>query len=104
MADRITYPFTTMSSVQGQIESLANDTLKSAGTTLVSELDSAMSEWEGDSKAQMQALVDGSLNDMVTTQIPQAVEALAQILESNIQSMQGTDGNVKDAIPTSLTE
>lgn len=75
-----------------------------AGNKLVSDLEESTKNWEGKAKEKFIQLVDGDINEYVTTKIPQAIESIAKLLEENAKSMKQADQEIADAIPSSLSE
>lgn len=100
MAD-IRYDYEKMTQACAKIRELGTS-YQQAGQKMVDDFATAISSWEGDSKDKMSTLMNGAVKDYVTKSIPDALEALAQLLEQNASNMQNADNGIADQIPQTL--
>lgn len=102
MAD-MRFNYTEMSKASTQIRDTIKTAYVNAGTTLVSDFQAAVSAWEGESKEQMETLITGAVQEYLTKSIPDALEALAKLLDENAKQMHNADTEIASQIPTTLS-
>lgn len=102
MANVIRFNKTEMDGVVSTLRRQAN-TLKTAGSTFISDMNTAIQDWEGQSKDKFAGCVQ-SINSYVTKDLPGLVTALADMLESNYTQMNTADKNIAGQIPDSLVK
>lgn len=102
MAD-MRFNYTEMSKASAQIRDTIKTAYVNAGTKLVSDFQEAVSAWEGESKEQMETLITGAVQEYLTKSIPDALEALAKLLDENAKQMHNADTEIASQIPTTLS-
>lgn len=100
MADRIVFDYDAMSASVANIKNIAAQ-YASAAQTLKSGIDSAISNWEGDSKNKFVQLFS-TVYTYTHQDIPQMVTGLAELLEGNAKAMSDTDSEIAKNIPDSI--
>lgn len=101
MADQIIYNYEAMRQAVSNIEDIATR-YQTAASTFLSDFNAAISSWEGASQVKMRALIEGSVNDHLSKEIPDLVNFYAELLSSDIQAMESTDNQVAESIPSTL--
>lgn len=89
MAEKIVYN-DNMVAIAGEIESIAQQ-YQAAGNAFVSDVIAAFGDWEGDSRAAVERLMNGPVNTYVSQTVPDILNAFAQTLRDNKTYMQQTD-------------
>lgn len=101
MAD-MRFNYNEMNKVVQDIRTSIKVSYQNAGAKLVEDFQNAVASWEGDSKEKLVTLFQTAVNDYLTNSIPNALEALATLLEENAKQMSQADQQIADQIPTSL--
>jgi len=71
---------------------------KSAGENFISDLNSAISEMEGETKDALKKFIDGDVNDFVAEGLPDALTGMANLLEQNRTQFVETDFSISESI------
>lgn len=100
MAD-IVFRYVEMRQAVSDIKGIAAK-YKTLATNFESDFISAISDWEGESKNKMQQFISGPVMEYTRDTIPQLLEALAELLAANADSMESADQQIADNIPSSL--
>jgi len=103
MANKIVFDYEAMKQCVSEIREIMGR-YTSAAKTFNSDFNSAIAEWEGDSKDKMKMFIDNAVNEYLAESIPSIVEALATILEENAKQMSDADFQIAEKIPQSLSE
>lgn len=101
MANRIVFEYEKMQAAATKIRNISTQYAEAADTFNTS-MQNAMTGWEGDSKVKFDALITNSVINHIKKTIPELVTALADLLDSNAQSMQNADAEIASKIPDSL--
>lgn len=101
MAKKIIFKYDDMNSTADNISEYAKE-YTTAATTLIKELDDAMSDWEGNSKDKFSRLINGDVNTYVATTIPAVIQGLSDMLKSNAEQMKNADDNIAGQIQQNL--
>lgn len=102
MATKIVYNYEEMRNAVAKINDIATR-YRDAGGNFTSGFVSATRDWEGESKEKMIRLINGDVNEMLTKEIPNYLESLANLLSQNIEQMQKADSQIADSIPDQLS-
>ena len=102
MAD-MRFNYTAMSNASTQIRNTIKTAYVNAGNKLVDDFQAAISEWQGESKEHMETLMAGAVKEYLTKSIPDALEALANLLDENAKQMHNADNEIANQIPTTLS-
>ncbi len=100
----IIYRFADMESAVNTIKGYAEE-YQSAGNNLINAINSATTDWEGDSKVKFSQLInDGqnSVQEHVCKIIPGYVTGLADMLARNADAMRKADAEVAAKLPASI--
>lgn len=101
-AEKIVYDYEAMESAAQKIDDIkaryisANDTFQQAFET-------AVKEWQGDSKEKVLGFISNSVNIYLGQNIPDVVNALAVLIRENGNQMRSSDEQIADGIPNSMT-
>lgn len=101
MADKITFNYEQMAGAVSSIQELARS-YQSAASSFADDFTSSVSEWEGETKDQMVNFINGPVTEYTGTTIPEIINALAQLLQDNIDQMKNADQQIAGSIPSSL--
>ena len=101
MANRIVFEYEKMQAAATKIKGISAQYVEAA-TTFQTSMQNAMTGWEGDSQVKFNALITNSVIKHMNKTIPELVTALADLLDSNAQSMQKADAEIASKIPDSL--
>jgi len=101
MAD-IRFDYTQMSTAVTKMREDIKAKYVTAGNKLLEDFSDAVSSWEGDSKEKMMTLFNTAINKYLTESIPNAIEALATLLDENAKAMQNADNQIATQIPNDL--
>lgn len=96
-----------MTTAHSAIQDASKD-FKNKATAFISDLTTALSTFEGDTKDALMekkigatgSEVEGTLAYFVETQIPQLLDGLASLLDGNRQTIDETDQKLAEAIRT----
>lgn len=99
----IVFRYEEMKKAVDEIKTIAGQ-YKTAATTLESDFRAAITNWEGDSKDAMQGFISNAVMEYTRDTVPQILEALAELLNANIEQMQNADAKIAENIPTTLGE
>jgi WXG100 family type VII secretion target len=97
MAD-IVFRYPEMRAAAASIQGIAGR-YKAAAAAFESDFTAAISGWEGESKDKMQAFISGSVKEYTHDTVPQLLEALASLLNSNADQMENADRQIAENIP-----
>ena len=97
MAD-IIFRYEEMNKTAASIRAIGTQ-YKTAATTFENDFLETISEWEGDSKVQMEKFIKGSVREYTQETVPQLLEALAALLEANATQMKNADAQIAANIP-----
>ncbi len=100
----IIYRFADMESAVNALKGYAEE-YKSAGNSLITAINTATADWEGDSKVRFSQLInDGqnSVREYVCNMIPDYVTGLADMLARNADAMRKADAEVAAKLPASI--
>ena len=100
MAD-IVFRYEQMRSVVNNLRDLALQ-YQNAAQRFESDFSSAVSNWEGDSKAALLSFIQGSVNEYISNSVPRVVNGQADLLEANVNTMEEADRQISENIPQSL--
>lgn len=103
MANKIVFRYEAMTTCVETLRGIMEQ-YQTAAKTFNDDFNSAISEWEGDSKVKMKTFIDDPVNEYLAKTIPDIVEALATLLEENAKQMQDADAKIAENIPSSLSE
>lgn len=102
MAD-IIFNYVEMENAASAIDTLATK-YATAATTLDSDFQTAIKDWEGVTKDAMSKFVSGPVTSYTGTTVPNIIKALATLLRSNAKQMGDADQQIADNIPTTLSQ
>ena len=100
----IIYRFADMENAVNALKGYAEE-YRSAGNSLITAINSATADWEGDSKVRFSQLInDGqnSVQEYVCKRIPDYVTGLADMLARNAEAMRQADAEVAAKLPASI--
>lgn len=100
MAD-IQYQCDDMRKGAEAIRKIANQ-YRTASKEFETEFLTAIAAWQGQSHERMQDFITGPVNDYLNRTIPDLIEAFAQLLEWNANTMESADEQIASSIPTAL--
>ena len=101
MAD-IVFKYAEMRQAAKDIRAIATR-YKTAAETLETNFKTAITTWEGESKDAMQTFICGPVMEYTRDNVPQLLDALAELLEANADQMESADRQIAQNIPTSLS-
>lgn len=78
-----------------------SDSYKSAGEDFVQALNNAIAEMEGETKDALKNFIDKDVNDFVATNLPAALQGMAELLEANRTNFVDVDKQIADNISSS---
>ncbi len=76
----------------------SSDDYRTAGENFVKDLNSAISEMEGEAKDALKKFIDGDVNQFVATDLPDAVKGMSELLEANRTNFVDVDKQIADSI------
>lgn len=100
MAD-IVFKYPEMRKAVEDIAQLAEDYRKAANT-FESDFNSAVSNWEGDSKDKLQQFIQGPVMEYMRDTVGSLVDGLSELLSQNADIMEKADQQIAENIPTTL--
>ncbi len=71
---------------------------RAAGETLISSLNSAIADMEGAAKDAFGELINKDIKAFVETELPEAIEGMASLLEANRENFEKVDQQIADNI------
>ena len=101
MANKIVFKYDEMDSVVKKINQYAGD-YEAAADKFKTDMESATTSWEGESKNKFTHLVEGSVYDYMKKSVPEMVRGLAKLLENNLNTMSDADAEIAKNIPNSI--
>lgn len=97
MAKTIVYDYEALQSTSASIKAHAEE-IKSAGTTLISALETATTNWEGASKDKFMQVINNTVKQYVETTFPQSVTEFANVMDKDAEAMKTADDDVANGI------
>lgn len=74
------------------------DSYKNAGEEFIKDLNNAIAEMEGETKDALKKFIDTDVNTFVAIDLPDAVNAMAELLELNRTNFVDVDKSIADSI------
>jgi len=100
MAD-IVYRYPEMKTAMTDVDNYASQ-YKTAAETLESDILSAITNWEGESKDKFVSFLIGAVKEHLQVNIPAIVGVVAREIETSADEMSKTDADLAANIPQSL--
>lgn len=75
-----------------------SDLFRTAGEEFVSNLNAAIAEMEGEAKDALKLFIDKDVNDFVSSDLPNAIKGMADLLEANRSNFELLDRQLADSI------
>ena len=75
-----------------------SESLRTAGEEFVSNLNAAIAEMEGEAKDALKLFIDKDVNDFVSSDLPNAIKGMADLLEANRSNFELLDRQLADSI------
>lgn len=102
MSQEMRFNYSEMERVSNQITQDIKQNYINAGNKLISDIETAVQQWEGDSKEKLLTLFKTAVNDYLTKSVPEAIQALGTLLAENAKAMKNADDQIANQIPNSL--
>lgn len=80
-----------------EIKKIAGE-YKTLGEDFVKDLNSAIAEMEGETKDALKKFIDTDVNTFVATDLPEALNGMAELLEANRTNFVDVDQKIADSI------
>lgn len=93
------YGYPEMRAAADQIRDVIAKGYKTAAETFEADFTAAIQGWEGDSKDKMAKFISGTVKGYIWESIPKLLEALADLLDANVDEMTRVDEGCAENIP-----
>lgn len=101
MAKEIVFDYKMINNLVVKLQGTYTDNFKTAGETLINNLNNAFSGADGKSVKKFLSLVDESIKKYVVQEIPNAIKEIGNVLNQNAKAMKDADEEISKALPDS---